>query len=185
VSRGKRGGIPTAVNLSSLDQSRYFFFQIGPHLCSRGWMDSVPNPLPLRKSGGAGNRTHDLWICSQELWPQDPPAYPCTFFPLVLCILTQSDLLLAASHFSSGGAPEIVVNLHLSHVVPFSLIALSNQDIMVRLYMISVLYIDISECLPLFTFWVFVNNAGRLSVTTVIPICPRRCPVKNTKTHLC
>jgi hypothetical protein len=25
----------------------------------------------LRKSGSAGNRTRDLWICSQELWPLD------------------------------------------------------------------------------------------------------------------
>jgi hypothetical protein len=27
----------------------------------------VPDPLLLRKSGSAGNRTRDLWICSQEL----------------------------------------------------------------------------------------------------------------------
>jgi hypothetical protein len=25
-------------------------------------VDPVPDPLPLRKSGSAGNRTHDLWI---------------------------------------------------------------------------------------------------------------------------
>jgi hypothetical protein len=31
----------------------------------------VPGPLLLRKSGSAGNRTRDLWICSQELWPLD------------------------------------------------------------------------------------------------------------------
>jgi hypothetical protein len=35
ASRGQRGGTPTAVNLSFLDQSRhYFFFQVAPHLCS-------------------------------------------------------------------------------------------------------------------------------------------------------
>jgi hypothetical protein len=38
---------------------------------SRGWVDTVPDPLLLRKSGGAGNRTLDLWIYSQELWPLD------------------------------------------------------------------------------------------------------------------
>jgi hypothetical protein len=27
-------------------------------------MDPVPDPLLLRKSGSAGNRTRDLWICS-------------------------------------------------------------------------------------------------------------------------
>jgi hypothetical protein len=37
--------IPTAVNLDFLD----------------------PEPLLLRKSGSAGNRTRNLWICSQEL----------------------------------------------------------------------------------------------------------------------
>jgi hypothetical protein len=31
----------------------------------------VPDPLLLRKSGSAGNRTQDLWICKQELWPLD------------------------------------------------------------------------------------------------------------------
>jgi hypothetical protein len=34
-------------------------------------VDAVPDPLLLRKSGNAGNRTRDLWICSQELWPLD------------------------------------------------------------------------------------------------------------------
>jgi hypothetical protein len=30
-------------------------------------VDPVPDPLLLRKSGRAGNRTRDLWICSQKL----------------------------------------------------------------------------------------------------------------------
>ena len=34
-------------------------------------MDPVPNPLLLRKSGSAGNRTRDFCICSQKLWPLD------------------------------------------------------------------------------------------------------------------
>jgi hypothetical protein len=42
--------------LGFLDQSPYFFFQLTPHLYSRGWMDPVPDP-PLRKSGRVGNRT--------------------------------------------------------------------------------------------------------------------------------
>jgi hypothetical protein len=54
-----------------LDRSRYFFIQIAPQLSSRGWVDPIPDPLLLRKSGSAGNRTRDLWICSQELWPLD------------------------------------------------------------------------------------------------------------------
>jgi hypothetical protein len=36
VSRGQRGGTPTAFNPSFLDQSRYIFFQVAPHLSSQG-----------------------------------------------------------------------------------------------------------------------------------------------------
>jgi hypothetical protein len=67
VSRGQRGGIPMADNLSFLDRSRYFF-QVAPHLSSPGWVGSVQDPLLLRKSGNVGNRTQDLWVRSQELW---------------------------------------------------------------------------------------------------------------------
>jgi len=34
-------------------------------------VDPVPDPLLLRKSGSAGDRTQDLCICSQKLWPLD------------------------------------------------------------------------------------------------------------------
>jgi hypothetical protein len=57
--------------LGFLDQSSYFSIQVAPQLSSRGWVDPVPDPLLLRLSGSAGNRTRDLWICSQELWPLD------------------------------------------------------------------------------------------------------------------
>jgi hypothetical protein len=57
--------------LKFLDQNRYFFFQAAPQLYSRVWVDPVSDPLLLRKSGSASNRTRDLWICSQELWPLD------------------------------------------------------------------------------------------------------------------
>jgi hypothetical protein len=50
-----------------LDRSRYYFFQVAPQLYSRGSVNLVPDPLLLRKSGSAGNRALDLWICSQEL----------------------------------------------------------------------------------------------------------------------
>jgi hypothetical protein len=44
-------------NLGFLDRSSYFFFQAAPQLCSQSWVDPVPNPLLLRKSSSAGNRT--------------------------------------------------------------------------------------------------------------------------------
>jgi hypothetical protein len=36
--------------LGFLDRSRYFFFQVAPQLYSRGWVDPIPDPLPLGKS---------------------------------------------------------------------------------------------------------------------------------------
>jgi hypothetical protein len=63
--------IPAAVNLSFQDRSRYFFIQVAPQLSSRGWADPIPDPVLLRQSGSAGNRTRDLRTCSQKLWPLD------------------------------------------------------------------------------------------------------------------
>jgi hypothetical protein len=49
VSRGQRGGSPTVVNLSFLDRSRYFFFQISPYLCSRGLSGPRSRPTSTQK----------------------------------------------------------------------------------------------------------------------------------------
>jgi hypothetical protein len=43
--------------LGSLDRTHYFFFRLAPHSHSRGSVNSVPDPLHLRKSGSAGTRT--------------------------------------------------------------------------------------------------------------------------------
>jgi hypothetical protein len=67
----KGGHVVRAMDLGFLDQSHYFFIQVAPHLSSQGWVDPVPDPLLLRKSGSARNGTQDLWVCSQELWPLD------------------------------------------------------------------------------------------------------------------
>jgi hypothetical protein len=56
VSRCQRNGSPRPY-FRLLDRRRYYFFQVAPQLYSRGWVDSVPDPLLLRKSGGAGYRT--------------------------------------------------------------------------------------------------------------------------------
>jgi hypothetical protein len=69
VSRDQRGESPTVGNPSYLDRIRYFFFQLAPHLSSRGSVDPVPDPLLLRKCDSAWNRTWDLWLCRKELWP--------------------------------------------------------------------------------------------------------------------
>jgi hypothetical protein len=43
--------------LDFLDRRAIFFISSSPQLYSRGWVDLVPDPLLLRKSGNAGNRT--------------------------------------------------------------------------------------------------------------------------------
>jgi hypothetical protein len=43
--------------LGFLDRSSHFFFQVAPLWYSRGWVGPVPDPLLLRKSSSAGNRT--------------------------------------------------------------------------------------------------------------------------------
>jgi hypothetical protein len=45
--------------LGVLDWSRCYFSQVAPLLYSRGWVDPVPDPLLLRKSRSAGNRTRN------------------------------------------------------------------------------------------------------------------------------
>jgi hypothetical protein len=48
---------PYARNLAFIDRGRYFLCQVAPQLYSGSWVDPVPDPLLLRKSGSAGNRT--------------------------------------------------------------------------------------------------------------------------------
>jgi hypothetical protein len=48
---------PYSRNFGFLERSRYFYFQVSPQLYSRGWVNLVPDPLILRKSGSAGNVT--------------------------------------------------------------------------------------------------------------------------------
>jgi hypothetical protein len=40
-----------------IDRDIYFFFQVAPQLYSRGSVDPVADPLLVRKTGSAGNRT--------------------------------------------------------------------------------------------------------------------------------
>jgi hypothetical protein len=70
MSRGQGNVYPRPYSrVSTPEQLR--FFQAAPQLYSRGWVDSDPDTLHLRKSGSSRNRTRDLWICSKELWPLD------------------------------------------------------------------------------------------------------------------
>jgi hypothetical protein len=70
VSLGQHTG-PTAINLSFLGRCLRSFIHVFPQLSCRCWLDPVPNPPLLRKSGRAGNRTRNLLNCSQKLWLLD------------------------------------------------------------------------------------------------------------------
>jgi hypothetical protein len=56
MPRGQQNGSHGRL-LDFLDWSRYFFSKVVPQLYSRGLVDPVPDPLLLRESGSAGNRT--------------------------------------------------------------------------------------------------------------------------------
>jgi hypothetical protein len=71
VSRGQRNKLPQPLISIFYTRSSYFSIQVAPQLQPRGCVELVPDPLLLRKSGSAGNRTRDLYICSQELWSLD------------------------------------------------------------------------------------------------------------------
>jgi hypothetical protein len=60
VWRGQRNGSPRPYSRFSRPEP-LLFLPNTRQLYSRGWVDPVPDPLLLRKSGSAGNRTRDLW----------------------------------------------------------------------------------------------------------------------------
>jgi hypothetical protein len=70
--------------LGFLDWSHYFFFQKAPQLYSRGRVDPVPDPLLLRKSGSAGNRTRTsgsvVRNCDHETTEEVTETIVCVIF---------------------------------------------------------------------------------------------------------
>ena len=100
VSRGQRNGSPRLLIPVYRTWIATYFIQVAPQLSSRGsrgWVYPVPDPLPLRKSGSAGNRTRDLCICSQKLWPLDHRGGLCIY--IYIYIYIQADLTLIYSIF--------------------------------------------------------------------------------------
>jgi hypothetical protein len=88
ISRCQRDGSPRP--LISVFKAGAAIFQ----LSSRGWVDSVPSPLLLRKSGSAGNRTRDLWICSQELWPLEHTDTINIYVCVCVCVRARANLIV-------------------------------------------------------------------------------------------
>jgi hypothetical protein len=96
-----------------LDRSCYYFFQVAPQLYTLGWVEPIPDPLLLRKSGSAENRTRDLWICSQELWSLDHRGGP-------FHILQEENVLSKMMHVILAKSPYKVWEVQMA-LVSFSL----------------------------------------------------------------
>jgi hypothetical protein len=67
--------------LGFLDLEPVLFYQIAPQLYSRGWVDPVPNPLLLRKSGSTGNRTRTSGSVAKNSDHQTTEAEPTHLIP--------------------------------------------------------------------------------------------------------
>jgi hypothetical protein len=83
---------PHCRNLSFRDPELLLFRSSSSSVILTRLSDPVPNSLLLRKSGSAGNRTWDLWICSQELWPLERRGRPTLplLFRLSSCVCIHS-----------------------------------------------------------------------------------------------
>jgi hypothetical protein len=65
-------------------------------------VDPVPGALFLRKFGSGRNQTHDLWICSQEIWP------------IYLKRQYASDTLQTKLSHADGTIPLLLLNWNLN-----------------------------------------------------------------------
>jgi hypothetical protein len=87
VSRGQRGGSPTAVNLSFLDRSHYFSFQVAPHLSSQGLSGPRYKPNVTQKklvapgieprTSGSAARNSDHWTRGKYKPRTNTPKFSC------------------------------------------------------------------------------------------------------------
>jgi hypothetical protein len=91
--------IHRAINLGFLDQSRKYFYQVAPHLFSRGWMHTVPDP-PLNK------RTKNKQANSVALSPRAN----YTDWPTATCRRNLVPIFVdrGVSRGQRGGSPTVV-----------------------------------------------------------------------------
>jgi hypothetical protein len=104
-------------------------------------VDPIPDPLLLRKSGSSGNRTRDLWLCSQELWPQDHRGGQCKqldwfILKCLLCWWPAYRILLSLNTVEYIYSMQIVIRpwYYLSTLCYFPLTWTSNERC-IRLYL--------------------------------------------------
>jgi hypothetical protein len=69
--RGQRGGSPTAVNLFSRQQPLFLLSSSSSFMLTRAQWNSFQTQFYTENLVAPGNRTRDLWVCSQKLWPLD------------------------------------------------------------------------------------------------------------------
>jgi hypothetical protein len=78
-------------------------------------VDPVPDSLLLRNSGSAGNRTRDLCIFSQELWPLEHTGGlipPYGFIYVIYCYVYPQDVNLTTHLHLEPRSRNVDLNLH-------------------------------------------------------------------------
>ena len=136
VSRGQRNGSPRPLISVYRTWIATYFIQVAPQLTSRGRVYPVPDPLPLRKSGSAGNRTRDLCICSQELWTLDhrggPFLYLCRLE--IFCFDVMVMISIQKMHFPLWlvqEAPYFIPSDYVAKELPLTAIYMSSPEMLI------------------------------------------------------
>jgi hypothetical protein len=78
------------------------FYQVAPQLYSRGWVYPVPDPLLLRKSGSAGNRTRASGSVARNSWLLDHRSGDCGWKDYVNWRTAKTSSRIEPSTFPAG-----------------------------------------------------------------------------------
>jgi hypothetical protein len=90
--------------LGFLDRSFYIFFQVAPQLYSQGRVNPVPDPLLLRKSGSAWNRTRTSGSVAKnsDHYTTEAVVYRIINLPVVLYGCITCSLMLSKKSQTEG-----------------------------------------------------------------------------------
>jgi hypothetical protein len=133
VPRGQRDGSLRPDSRFSR-QEPLLFYKVAPQLYSRGWVDTVPDPLLFFVV--PGNRTRDPCICSQELWPLDHRGGHRYRKLILISVSDKGDLLcglvLKVLGYRSGGPGSVPGTTRKKNVVglergPLSLVSTTEE----------------------------------------------------------
>jgi hypothetical protein len=88
-------------------------------------VDPVPDPLLLRKSGRAGNRTRDLWMCSQKLLTTRPQRQ---FLNIRLKFFFSGVSIVCLKHFEGESSLDMDVDRSSSCQRHYIIISVNDRN---------------------------------------------------------